>query len=133
MAYGYALSARRLRAIDEGEPLVDLRGRHIEENMWRAIRWGLSGELIDYERGMASVPAGERIRAQLADAAAEVAALGLEPYLEPLYRMLEGGNSAQRSIAALEAGTPLEELFADQVRVTRESVETALAQEVARG
>ena len=133
MAYGYALSARRLRAIDEGEPLVELRGRHIEENMWRAIRWGLSGELIDYERGMASVPAGERIRAQLADAAAEVAALGLEPYLEPLYRMLEGGNSAQRSIAALEAGTPLEELFAEQVRVTRESVETALAQEVARG
>ena len=31
------------------------------------------------------------------------------------------------------AGTPLEELFADQVRVTRESVETAFAQEVARG
>ena len=53
MAYAYALSARRLRAIDEGEPLPELRGRHIEENMWRAIRWGLSGELIDYERGMA--------------------------------------------------------------------------------
>jgi carboxylate-amine ligase len=133
MAYAYALSARRLRAIDEGEPLVDLRGRHLEENMWRAIRWGLSGELIDYERGMASVPAAQRIRAQLADASQEVAALGLEPYLEPLYRMLEVGNSAQRSIAALEAGTSLEELFADQVRVTRESVESALARETARG
>ena len=104
MAYAYALSARRLRAIDEGEPLVELRGRHIEENMWRAIRWGMSGELIDYERGMASVPAAERVLAQLADAAPEVAALGLEPYLEPLHRMLEGGNSAQRSIAALESG-----------------------------
>ncbi|MDX6537897.1 MAG: glutamate---cysteine ligase / carboxylate-amine ligase [Gaiellales bacterium] len=107
MAYAYALSARRLRAIDEGEPMLDLRGRHIEENMWRAIRWGLSGELIDYERGMASVPAAERVRAQLADAAPE--------------------------IAALEAGATLEELFADQVRVTRESVDAALAQEVARG
>ena len=104
MAYAYALSARRLRAIDEGEPIVELRGRHIEENMWRAIRWGLSGELIDYERGMASVPAAERVLAQLADAAPEIAALGLEPYLEPLHRMLESGNSAQRSIAALEAG-----------------------------
>ncbi|HEY3614973.1 MAG TPA: glutamate-cysteine ligase family protein, partial [Gaiellales bacterium] len=133
MAYAYALSARRLRAIDEGEPLPDLRGRHIEENMWRAIRWGLSGELIDYERGMASVPAAQRVRAQLADAAPEIAALGLEPYLEPLHRMLESGNSAQRSIAALEAGTPLRELFADQVRVTRESVDAALAQEAARG
>jgi glutamate---cysteine ligase / carboxylate-amine ligase len=133
MAYAYALSARRLRAIDEGEPLPDLRGRHIEENMWRAIRWGLSGELIDYERGMASVPAAQRVRAQLADAAPEIAALGLERYLEPVQRMLESGNSAQRSIAALEAGTPLQELFADQVRVTRESVDAALAQETARG
>ena len=133
MAYAYALSARRLRAIDEGEPLPELRGRHIEENMWRAIRWGLSGELIDYERGMESVPAAQRVRAQLADAAPEIALLGLEPYLEPLHRMLETGNSAQRSIAALEAGTPLEELFADQVRVTRESVDAGLAQEAARG
>jgi carboxylate-amine ligase len=133
MAYAYALSARRLRAIDEGEPLVELRGRHIEENMWRAIRWGMSGELIDYERGMQSVPAAQRVRAQLDDAAPEVAALGLEPYLEPLHRMLENGNSAQRSIAALESGVPLEELFADQVRVTRESVDAALAQEAARG
>jgi carboxylate-amine ligase len=133
MAYAYALSARRLRAIDEGEPLPELRGRHIEENMWRAIRFGLSGELIDYERGMASVPAAQRVRAQLADAAPEIAALGLEPYLEPLHLMLEHGNSAQRSIAALEAGTPLRELFADQVRVTRESVDAALAQETARG
>ena len=133
MAYAYALSARRLRAIDEGEPFVELRGRHLEENMWRAIRWGMSGELIDYERGMQSVPAAQRVRAQLADAAPEIAALGLESYLEPLHRMLESGNSAQRSIAALEAGVPLEELFADQVRVTRESVDAALAQEVARG
>jgi carboxylate-amine ligase len=133
MAYAYALSARRLRAIDEGEPLPDLRGRHIEENMWRAIRWGLSGELIDYERGMASVPAAQRVRAQLADAAPEISALGLEPYLGPIHRMLEGGNSAQRSIAALEAGTPLHELFSEQVRVTRESVDAALAQETARG
>ena len=101
--------------------------------MWRAIRWGMSGELIDYERGMASVPAAERVLAQLADAAPEIVALGLEPYLEPLHRMLAGGNSAQRSIAALESGATLEELFADQVRVTRESVDAALAQEVARG
>jgi glutamate---cysteine ligase / carboxylate-amine ligase len=133
MAYAYALSARRLRAIDEGEPLVALRGRHLEENMWRAIRWGMSGELIDYERGMQSVPAAQRVLAQLADAAPEIAALGLEPYLEPLHGMLENGNSAQRSIAALESGVPLEELFADQVRVTRESVDAALAQEAARG
>ena len=35
--------------------------------------------------------------------------------------------------AALEAGATLEELFADQVRVTRESVDAALVVEAARG
>ncbi len=125
MAYAYALTARRLRAIDEGEPLPVLRGRHLEENMWRAIRRGLSGELIDYERGMRSVPAAERIRAQLADAAPEVAELGLDAFLEPLYAMLDHGNSAQRSIVALEGGASLQEVFAEQVRLTRDSVELA--------
>ena len=98
MAYAYALSARRLRAIDEGEEIVALRGRHIEENMWRAIRWGLSGELIDYERGMASVPAAERVRAQLADAAPEIAALGLEPYVEIVARI---ENEAEKSLVPI--------------------------------
>ena len=45
------LTARLARAVDEGEPLPDLPHRLIEENLWRAIRYGLSGELIDLERG----------------------------------------------------------------------------------
>ena len=43
----YALTARIARAVDEGEPLPDPPHRLIEENLWRAIRYGLSGELID--------------------------------------------------------------------------------------
>ena len=50
-ALAYALAARCARAHDEGEPLPDLPHRLLEENMWRAIRYGLSGELIDFERG----------------------------------------------------------------------------------
>ena len=46
-----ALTARIARALDEGEPIVEQPHRLIEENMWRAIRYGLSGELIDLERG----------------------------------------------------------------------------------
>src|SRR5262249_51891208 len=47
-ALGYALTARIARALDEGEPLPDLPHRLVEENLWRAIRHGLSGELIDF-------------------------------------------------------------------------------------
>src|SRR5215471_6733811 len=42
-ALAYALAARSARAHDEGESLPDLPHRLLEENMWRAIRYGLSG------------------------------------------------------------------------------------------
>src|SRR6478736_6047246 len=54
-ALAYSLTARIARALDEGEPLLELPHRLIEENLWRAIRYGMSGELLDFERGV-SVP-----------------------------------------------------------------------------
>src|SRR5881392_3975440 len=50
-ALAYALTARIARALDEGEPLPDYPHRLIEENFWRAIRYGLAGELIDLGTG----------------------------------------------------------------------------------
>ena len=46
-AFGYLMAARALRGIDEGEPAELYPGRVLEENQWRAIRHGLSHELID--------------------------------------------------------------------------------------
>ena len=43
----YSLAARIARALDEGEPVALPPHRMIEENLWRALRHGLSGELID--------------------------------------------------------------------------------------
>src|SRR5438105_4559294 len=45
-ALAYALAVRCMRALDEGERLPDVPRRLLEENMWRAIRHGLAGELI---------------------------------------------------------------------------------------
>ncbi len=56
----YALAARCARALDEGEPLPNLPNRLLEENRWRATRYGLAGELVDFDRGEA-VPARSRI------------------------------------------------------------------------
>src|SRR5215475_7082649 len=61
----HSLAARCARAVDEREPLPDLPHRLIEENLWRAIRWGLSGELLDFGRGE-PVPARARLE-QLVD------------------------------------------------------------------
>src|SRR3954454_20050046 len=59
-ALGYSLAARIARALDEGEPLPNLPHRLLEENLWRAILHGLSGELIDSASGE-SMPAGARL------------------------------------------------------------------------
>src|ERR687887_348584 len=47
----YTLTVRLARAHDEGEPIELLPHRLIEENLWRAIRYGLSGEMIDLSSG----------------------------------------------------------------------------------
>jgi glutamate---cysteine ligase / carboxylate-amine ligase len=42
-----ACVAQALREVDAGETPPDLPGRLIEENMWRAIRYGQDGKLLD--------------------------------------------------------------------------------------
>jgi carboxylate-amine ligase len=106
----YALAVRCARAYDEGDPVPVLPHRLLEENMWRAIRWGLSGELLDLERGV-PVPARERI-AQLIDWVGPVAEeIGAAPFLS-----VPDANAAERQIAAFEEGSTLEQIYAQQVR-----------------
>jgi carboxylate-amine ligase len=106
----YSLTARIARALDEGEPLPAWPNRLLEENLWRAIRWGLSGELIDFERGE-SIPARARLE-QLVEWALPVAEeLGAAPWLAIPER-----NAAERQIARHAEGVTMPEIFAEQVR-----------------
>jgi carboxylate-amine ligase len=108
-ALAYSLTARIARALDEGEPLPELPHRLIEENFWRAIRHGLSGELIDFRRGE-SVPARERLE-QLVEWVRPVAEeLGAADFLAIPER-----NAAERQIARHEEGASLREIFSEQV------------------
>ena len=91
----YALAARIARALDEGEPLPDLPHRLIEENMWRAIRYGLSGELIDFDRGE-PVPARARIEPLIEWVAPVADEIGAAPFLA-----VPAANAAERQYARL--------------------------------
>jgi glutamate---cysteine ligase / carboxylate-amine ligase len=105
----YSLTARIARALDEGEPLPSWPHRLLEENLWRAIRYGLSGELIDFERGVA-IPARSRIE-QLLEWVRPVAdELGVTPWLT-----LPDRNAAERQIARHDEGAAMEQIFAEQV------------------
>ena len=107
-----SLTARCARAIDEGEPLPEQPHRLIEENIWRAIRYGLSGELIDLERGDV-LPARARVE-RLVEWVLPVAdEIGASPWLR-----LPERNAAERQIAQRAAGASLEEIYAGQVGAT---------------
>ena len=106
-AFIYALTCRVARALDDNEPLPDHPHRLIEENFWRAIRYGLSGELIDLDTGEV-MPARARLE-QLADWASPVAdELGV-----PL--SIPAANSAEQQLARLEEGATLREIYAERV------------------
>jgi carboxylate-amine ligase len=109
-ALAYALTARIARALDDGEPLPNLPHRLIEENLWRAIRYGLSGELIDFSSGE-SLPARARLE-RLVDWVRPVAEeLGAAEWLAIPER-----NAAERQIARHEEGASAHEIFEEQVR-----------------
>jgi carboxylate-amine ligase len=109
-ALSYALAARSVRAVDDGEPLPDLPHRLLEENMWRAIRHGLAGELIDFERGE-PVLARARIE-QLIEWVAPVAEeTGAAPFLA-----VPSANAAERQLARWQEGASLEQIYAEQVQ-----------------
>jgi len=105
-ALSYALAVRCARTHDEGEPLPDLPHRLLEENLWRAIRWGLSGELIDFDRGEA-VPARTRIEALIEWVAPVAEETGAAPFLT-----VPAANSAERQQARWQDGATLEQIYA---------------------
>lgn len=89
-------------------PLAD---REIEENLWRAIRHGMSGRLIDFRRGE-EVDARAALEGLLAWAEPARARLGLEVDLPER-------NGAQRAREALAAGVAIEDIYRDAVAETR--------------
>ena len=114
-----ACVAQAARDVDEGAPFEDPTPRVIEENMWRAIRFGLDGRLIDLARGE-EYPARAAIE-RLIDWTAPVRAeLGIEP-------VFPERNGAQRQRRMVEAGATREEVFAASVGETRETYSEEVA------
>jgi carboxylate-amine ligase len=112
----YSLGVRFARALDEGEALPNRPHRLIEENLWRAIRHGLSGELIDFERGEV-VPARTRLET-LIDWVSPVAdEIGTAPYLA-----VPDANAAERQYTRVAELGSHREVFAELVRRPRERV-----------
>src|SRR5665213_3681982 len=110
-----ACVAQALLELDAGEPSDALPGYLIEENMWRAIRYGLDGRMIDFARGT-EYPSAEIVDRLLAWTAPARSALGIELEAAPW-----APNGSQRQRAMIEAGATMQETYERVVRDTRAS------------
>ena len=91
-----------------GAPLAD---REIEENLWRAIRYGAGGRMIDWRRGE-EAPTRALLEQVLVWAEPARTQLGLDVTLPER-------NGAQRAREALDAGVSIEDIYRDAVAETR--------------
>ena len=110
-----ACVAQALLEVDAGEPAAAMPGYLIEENMWRAIRHGLDGRMIDFDRGE-EYESAEIVERLLAWSAPARESFGIEPAPAPFEL-----NGAQRQRAMVAAGASMREAFESCVRDTRES------------
>ncbi len=87
--------------------------REIEENLWRAIRFGMDGEMIDFREG-GLVPTRAILEDLVEWTEPARQTLGLQ------FDLLER-NGAQRAYARFAEGAPIEEIYRRAVEETRKT------------
>jgi carboxylate-amine ligase len=106
-----ACVAQAARDHDEGVPAPQIPHRLIEENMWRALRYGLDGDLLDLV-ALEPYPGGQALERLLMWTAPMRDELGLDVVLPP-------ENGAQRQRAMIAAGMDVNEIYAAVQAETR--------------
>jgi carboxylate-amine ligase len=110
------------RDTDAGVPFAEHSRSLIEENLWRALRYGVEGELIDLDGGD-TYPASEALERLLDWCAPARAELGIEVAFPPL-------NGAQRQRRMARSGMSLRDVYAATVAETRDTYAGALEPEL---
>jgi carboxylate-amine ligase len=94
----------------------------IEENKWRAVRYGLDGKLIDFGK-QTELPARELIREMIEWFIGDVMdELGSRREIEYAYRILDEGSSADRQLATFKRTGSLQAVVDQLITETEEGV-----------
>jgi carboxylate-amine ligase len=117
-----ACAAQAALDVDDGVPHEPPPARLVEENMWRAIRHGMDGELIDLE-ACTTFPAAALPDRLLAWTAPARALLGIDPALPE-------ENGAQRQRRRVAEGATMGEVHALEVADTRATYGAGARREV---
>ncbi len=127
-ALSLALIAEFCAQLDDGQTLVAHPRGLIDDNLWRAERHGLDGELVDLDTGRPR-SARAAIEELLEATRARHAPLGLGPWIDRVADMLDQGNGAIRQRALVAAyGGDLRAAHAHAVERTRASAEEFVRQ-----
>ncbi len=94
----------------------------IEENKWRAVRYGLDGNLIDFGKQV-ELPARQLIREMIEWFIDDVVdELGSRREVEYAYRILDEGSSAERQLATYQRTGDFKAVVDQLIRETAEGV-----------
>ena len=94
----------------------------IEENKWRAVRYGLDGKLIDFGK-QTELPARELIREMIEWFIGDVMdELGSRKEIEYAYRIMEEGTSADRQLTTYRRTNDLKAVVDQLIQETEEGV-----------
>jgi carboxylate-amine ligase len=94
----------------------------IEENKWRAVRFGLDGKLIDFGK-QEELPARDLIREMIEWFLDDVIdEFGGRPQIEYAYRIIEEGTSADRQLATYSRTGNLNDVVDQLIAETEEGV-----------
>jgi glutamate---cysteine ligase / carboxylate-amine ligase len=105
-----ACTAQTALDYDEGRLPEPLRQREIEENLWRAIRHGMAGDMIDFA-AREEIPTRAAVERLVEWTEPARRALGIDVSIPE-------ENGAQRAYRALAGGASIEEIYRESVAET---------------
>jgi glutamate---cysteine ligase / carboxylate-amine ligase len=99
-----ALCSRLVEDYDAGRLPAPVVRERVEENRWRALRYGLEGSLLDYRTGEAT-PTRQRLECLLAELEGHALRLGsADAFADASLLLAQTGSQRQRALAAASGG-----------------------------
>jgi len=93
----------------------------IEENKWRAVRYGLDGKMIDFGKGK-EVPIRDLIRELLVFVDEVVDGLSSREEIEHIYTILDRGTSADEQLRVWRETADINAVVDHLIETTMENV-----------
>src|SRR5436853_7813224 len=119
-----AIIAKLFKLLDQNTTFRVYRRRLLDENRWRASRYGIDGKLVDFGRE-AEVETRSLLNELLEFISTEIVELGSVREMEHIERIMREGTGADRQLAAWERSHDMKAVVDQIVGETYEGLDVA--------